>query len=151
VKFSGRKLVARPHQQRGSGRRQQEGDGLDRPRQSLQDDEAVDDEDEAGGVAEQAGIGELGQADPDMPGGEVHRQEQPARGDDRHQAPRRRLPPRLLPPRQQSEEGNGQRQPPEAGGDRADVRQPDHPRAEGEDEVAEDQRGKGETSLGRRG
>ena len=115
---------------------------------AAQQDEAVDREQEAREIAEQGRVGELGAQDALVPGGEVGGEEQAAGGDRRDQRPAGKRPPRALPPAHPGEEGQRQRQPPEAGRHRPDVGEPHHPRPGRQEQIGEDQRRKGEAGRG---
>jgi hypothetical protein len=103
----------------------------------MSEEEAVEGEDEASGVAEQRRIAELGQPYPRIPCGEVERVEDCRCVDDRDQ--RAAWPVRSLAgdARNQPQERQCEKQSPEADGNRPHVRQPHEPRPESERDVAD--------------
>ena len=79
-----------------------------------------------------------------MPGGEVGGEEQAAQRAGADQGPARKGPAAALPHRHESQERQGQGQPPEARSHRPDIGQPHHPRPGGEKQVGEQERREGE-------
>ena len=60
-----------------AGKRRREGRRLEPSRPGARDEKAVERENEAGGVAEQGGVGELRMKDADVPAGEIAGEQEP--------------------------------------------------------------------------
>ena len=146
-----RHLRRPPKQHHRPDQREQQCGALRAGRPGARDDEAVDREDQRGVVAEQGGVGELGVVDPDMPGGEIAGEQQP-RGEQHPAEPAAlREWPATGGAREQQQQRRGERDAPESGGDRPDIRHPHEPRAERERDIAADQRGESQRGSAWRG
>jgi hypothetical protein len=141
---AGAELRTARHQRRAADGGKAEGDPLHARRPFARQPQAVSGESEAGEIAEQGRIAELGQPDSRMPRSKVSGEKEGGAGKrDGHLAagPVHRLAHRA---RQQPEEGQSERQPPEAGGDGPGVSQAHQPRPERQRRIAEQQRRIGE-------
>ncbi len=130
-------FVAAAHQQRGPGTGEPKCKDLSGRGGPMREKQPVNREYEAASIPEKGRIPELGHANSGVPGCKIERIENRCNRDRKNKRLDRPMRPLAGSVGNHEQEGQSQREPPEAGGHWAHVCKPYHPRAESQGDIAD--------------